>query len=235
MLKDRQELPLTSIVADPDIWPRERLDRDRVDVFHDLYAADGPSALPPLAVVEVATGFLLADGWHRLAALQELDSPTARVELLDAGGRDGRSAAYEEGLRSCAAAAKPLTRTERRAAILRLTVAGGRTDREIGRLVGVSHQTVARVRAESGGGPLDQEPADEEAIAWATALDLSRRLVRGVRRIWDARGVTDLIANRMPRNLADALVEEFGEAEAVTWARRLAAWSDRALRELGGS
>jgi len=229
---DTQTIPLDSITVDPSVWPRERLDRDRAEDFRELYASDGLSALPPLTVVDLGTGYLLADGMHRYGALFVHQSPIALVNVLDNGGRDGRTVAYEEALRSSATTSKPLTKAEKHAAIRRLTVEGGRTDREIGRLVGVSHQTVARVRSASGAGPLDQAENDQEAMASAGSLELSRRLVRGMRRIWDARGVTDLIANRMPRNLADALVDQFGEEEALIWARRMSAWSAAAVTAL---
>jgi hypothetical protein len=226
-------VPIEQIIADPSAWPRKELDRERVEDFRELYESDGLAVLPPLRVVQRADGYLLADGWHRHAALSELACPEVPIEIIESGGRSEEVVAFEEGLRSCATTSRPLTRAEKHAAVMRLTVEGGRTDREIGRLVGLSHQTVARVRAARATGPSDH-PQDEAPSIDPSSLELTRRLVRSLQRIWVERGLTDVFANRMPRNLADALLEEFGEDEAVVWARRLAAWSGHALQQLEG-
>jgi hypothetical protein len=82
---------------------------------------------------------------------------------------------------------------------------------------------------------LDQASSDPEDVAFATSMELSRRLVRGICRIWDARGITDVFTNRLPGNLADALVVEFGSEEALAWAHRIVSWAGAAIRELEGS
>jgi ParB-like chromosome segregation protein Spo0J len=225
---------IDQITSERDGWPRAGLDEERVGDFAELYREEGLTALPPLLVIERADDYLLADGWHRHEALRRLGMAEAIVEVVSAGGRDGVAVAFEIGLRSSATASKPLTRTEKQAAVQRLTVEGGRTDQEIATLVGVARTTVRRILAR--GRALHPPEAPLEGRYPPTADEIAQRLVRDLGRLWNARGYTD--RSRLPRNLADALRKQYGDEEALIWARRLAAWTaDAVLRleqEAGG-
>jgi hypothetical protein len=68
-----QAIQLDRIVRDPQAWARSALDWDRVAEFLDLYAEGGPDSLPPIEVVaDGENRYLLADGWHRTAAAEQL-------------------------------------------------------------------------------------------------------------------------------------------------------------------
>ena len=68
-----QPIQLDRIVRDPQAWARSSLDLDRVAEFVDLYAEGGPFSLPPIEVVaDGEERYLLADGWHRTAAAEQL-------------------------------------------------------------------------------------------------------------------------------------------------------------------
>src|SRR5437763_16155804 len=74
-----RSIPRASIRCEAAAWPRQELDQGRVGEFVTLYADDEPCSLPPLDVVADADGsFVLADGWHRLAAQRAL----GRTEIL---------------------------------------------------------------------------------------------------------------------------------------------------------
>ncbi len=231
---------LPRVVADPGLWPREGLHQGRVEEFVLLYRDGGLAALPPLDVVPDGEELLLGDGWHRHQALTRLGSPTARVRILEEPGAPA-AVAYRHGLVTASAAALPLTRPERRAAIIRLLEDQPElADREIARLVGVSPTTVGSHRRHLNSPGQDPDPASDAFadeppavfVATAGADELAVRLARGLEKVWQARGLSDLLlGDRTGRRLAAALRAEHG-GDALAWARRLAKWSTTCLAEL---
>jgi hypothetical protein len=213
-------------------WPRLRLDKSRVDEFKQLYADGGPAALPPVEVVLLADGsHLVADGFHRVEALHSLgitDIPT--VTLTPPPGADPELFTYVRALETAATSAKPLTLSEKRAAADRLIAETPEaSDSEIGRLTGLSHQTVGRRRQRqlSNGQP-EPVQADEadRYLATVSAQDIASKLVRSVDRLWESRGLTDTLVGekRMGKHLAQAMVDYFGD-DAQQWANRFALWA----------
>lgn len=221
---------IARITADPAAWPRAELEPERVADFADLYRDGGPMALPPISVIDRGDDFLLADGWHRLAAMRRLGADTVPAELVNAGGRDAVLVAYETGLRTSATASRPLTRAEKQEAVRRLDQAGGRTDQEIAGLVGVARTTVARIRLRDGGAA-QAEPRDGRS---ETELEAARRLFRGLERVFDARGLgigDAIFGDRTGDRLAEVLRSAFGE-DAAARAIRYRGWIDRAISSL---
>jgi hypothetical protein len=79
-----QKIQLDQITRDPQAWARSSLDLDRVADFVDLYAEGGPDALPPIEVVtDGDAGYLLADGWHRTAAAEQLGYATLPATIYE--------------------------------------------------------------------------------------------------------------------------------------------------------
>ena len=112
-------LRLGQITADPEAWPRQGLDEERVGEFAEKYEDEGLAAFPPLEVVDCGEGqtYLLADGWHRLEALKRIEAPEAVVVVINPQGHNPLTVAYEIGLRTAATSARPLMQAERREAI----------------------------------------------------------------------------------------------------------------------
>jgi hypothetical protein len=138
-----QRVSLDAIVIDKKLWPRDGLDWDRVSEFADLYKSE-PDTLPPLALVPRRNGkYVLVDGWHRVHALVRIKAPAARAEILPAD-----TDVYAEATRRSSISSKPLTRTEKRAAVRRLVKEHPDWhDRQIARTAGVSHTFVASQRS----------------------------------------------------------------------------------------
>jgi ParB-like chromosome segregation protein Spo0J len=234
--------PLEELVEDPSTWARLELDSDQVALFGDLLAGGDPEAVPPIELVILRDGRpLVAEGHQRVAAARGRGIRTLRAIRLPVPEHlDPRDIAYDRSLETAVQAPKPLSMVERRRAAERmLTDHPGRPDREIGRRVGLSHQTIGRVRTALAG-PSDHVKSaapngDRGATYPATADELAQRLVRDITKLWDGRGFTDVLNDRLARNLADVLVDRFGEDEALIWARRLAAWTTDAVARLEAS
>ena len=137
---------------DDEIQIREVLDPRWLDVFCELYRAEGPQALPPVVVFHDGDDvYWVADGHHRITAAREalsMDGPRAlpakvhdgdkRAAILYAAGANGK-----HGL--------PLTGFEKFRAVRRLLDDSEWqqwSDREIARHTGTSHVFVAKVRSE---------------------------------------------------------------------------------------
>lgn len=230
--------PLGDLFDDPIIWARNGFEPDRVALFMDLLGA-GDDAVPPIEVIELPDGrHIPADGRTRIEAARRLGLSALRAVLLPVpGGVDPADFAYDRSLETAIASSKPLTRAERQRAARQLLERHAEwPDREIARRVGLSHQTVGRLRDALAGGPVDQPttalPADEEYLADLSAGELSKRLVSGVARLWDAQGFTDMAMRRLPRTLGEALVARFGPEDALTWARRIERWASDAANQL---
>ncbi|MGW5649309.1 hypothetical protein ACWEV3_36955 [Saccharopolyspora sp. NPDC003752] len=237
-------VPLDRIVADMQAWPRQELDRRRVADFAELYREDdGSGVLPPLDVVPEpdSGGFILADGWHRLHALHQVDATEARVRIIPAeDGEHPRRAAYRHGLSLAATAGLPLTRTERVAAVQRLlTERPEWSDRQIGRTCGVSPSTVGKYRHGKVSN-LDTSPeadpdteADDEPTGRyepeGTASQAARTLVRDLVRLDERRGLLARFSDKraardMAAVLADALADEYEDLDQA--ARHARTWSE---------
>ena len=157
---------LETVIRDPEqVSPRRglgaaRVSAERVAEFKQMLGED-LRALPEPICVESQGSLILADGHHRVAALEQLarEYPGDRrfefISIRVANTPSGllpSAYAYEIALECSAKGPLPLTRAEKHVAIARLLE--GRptaTNREIARLVGVSHHTVEARRRETGG------------------------------------------------------------------------------------
>jgi ParB-like chromosome segregation protein Spo0J len=221
------------IRVERDLWPRERLDGARVTEFAELYESDGPDALPPIEVIELDQGTcLLVEGHHRFAAAKraELEHLPAVVLTVPAGV-DADWFVFERGVGNAARSAKPLTRREKRAATAQLLNRyPHRHDRELARVVGVSHTFVAQLRRELA--TLPTKAADSEAAAYESARVLASRLFSAMERVRQTRGLgiaDKLLGDRTSQRLAEILHKSYGDdarARALEYAGWLTAASD---------
>jgi hypothetical protein len=230
-----QRIALGLLHLKQEVFPRFRVDPERRRLFAELYEEGGGDVLPPILVVHDPTvgGYLVADGFTRvfgasdagLEALPALFPPTQ-------AGLSPVENAWEIGLREVARAGKPLSRAEQHEAVLRaLDERPDWSDADIAKLVGCTRQTVWRQRCTATAGE-QPEPAERWATSSVSADQIARSLVRQIGRLWDARGLTDLLlGDRTGQRLANALEEEFGE-DAEEWAERFVRWSKRALDDL---
>jgi ParB-like chromosome segregation protein Spo0J len=143
------KIPIASIVNDPEIHLRYRLDEETVLRYMDAF-----DQLPAIVVFETGGPRLLGDGAHRIEAARRLGRKTIEAELRE-GTRDDASifaitANQKHGL--------PLTRDERDEGIRRLMVRGWGW-RRISKEMALPEQTVKRVaegqrvKAALAGGP----------------------------------------------------------------------------------
>jgi hypothetical protein len=234
-----ETVELARVIRDPAAWPRVTVDPERVALFVDLYTADGADALPPIELVSVPEGtYLLAEGWTRYAAAEALGWDDLPAVVLDVpSGVDPVDVAYERGLEAASTAARPLSRAERRRAVMRLLEANPqRTDREIGRLVGVAHTTVGRARAQVSGAShqADAPEAGTGYLTTAAAGELATRLFKAMEKVWEARGLglaDAVLGDRTGDRLATALSAAYGD-DALDRAERYRSWIAGAIRKL---
>jgi len=76
------ELAIDQIIFLPEIYPRLRVDRERVAFFAELMSYG--QEFPPLCVTKNGDGYILLDGKHRLDALKAIGRTTTPVELIGA-------------------------------------------------------------------------------------------------------------------------------------------------------
>jgi hypothetical protein len=190
---------LTRIIRDPEhVSPRIGLsgrwvDCERVRGFKQLLVED-LRALPEPICVESQGALILADGHHRLAALEELARELPgdrRFEFVSVRiantppGQTPAAYAYEIAVECSAKGPLPLTRAEKQAAIERLIVEHpGWSDREIGRMVGVDHKTVGAARRRgisppgTGAAMRDRHSAGVAATSPARVARIAGQIVR---------------------------------------------------------
>jgi ParB-like chromosome segregation protein Spo0J len=215
-------------------WPRHFLDEERVEDFAALYKEQGPEALPPLELVPVAPGrYLIGDGVHRCEGARRAGLTNVLARLVaPAADCDPVEFTYRYALGRSAISSLPLTRAEKRAAVRRLLEANPQaSDREIGRLVGVDHKTVGRVRR-GVSPPLSQMP--ELPPLGPTPEAVAKRLFRAFDKAYEARGlgIADFFTgDRTGERLAGVLVDVYGE-QALKKTEQFRGWLDQAAKTL---
>jgi ParB-like chromosome segregation protein Spo0J len=227
------EVALAEIRFVADAWPRQFFDEERVEDFAALYKERGAEALPPLEVVPVGPGrYLIGDGVHRCEAARHASLTNVLACLVaPAAGCDPVEFTYRYALGRSAISALPLTRAEKQAAVKRLLETNPQaSDREIGRLVGVDHKTVGRLRrgaspARPDMPPLPLGPAPET---------VAKRLFRAFEKAYEARGlgVADFfVGDRTGERLAAVLDDVYGE-RALEKTEQFRGWLDEAATAL---
>ncbi len=141
-MSDSNRCRLADLLVDPEIQPR----LGGIDGSHVLALQESPDAWGALLVVRRNGKLILVDGFHRLAAGQNLGLDEVLVRILDPP-EDGDLRALAFSLN--AKHGRPLTLSDRRAEAARLLTGHPElSDREIGRRCGLSQPTVARIREE---------------------------------------------------------------------------------------
>jgi hypothetical protein len=209
-------------------WPRQYADSERIEDFAALYREEGVASLPaPELFPDGQGGFLIGDGVHRLATRQVgLEAIPARVLEVPAGGSPSE-VAYLHTLARSAVSSKPLTRAEKQAVIRRLASGNpAASDREIGRLVGVDHKTVGRIRR-------GDSPAEPTSAGWTPGPApevFAKRLFRSFEKAYEGRGlgIADFfVGDRTGEHLAAVLSDVYGE-QALPKVRQFQGWLELA-------
>lgn len=235
-----QLIPVNLIDCDERLWPRDRLNEERVSEFAAIYRDEGTDVLPPvlLSGPDSEGLYKLLDGWHRVAAAEEAGLENIPAELWE--GSDP-TLAFCEAVKRSSISSLPLSWAEKRAAVDRiLELRPSLSDREIARTAGVSHPLVAKRRALANGeGTEDDETAGSQERtppAPPTAEQEAKRLLAFIGRMWEGRGLFARFSEgqakrQMAKALAQAAAEQWGD-DAPTWLERLQSWSGEALQQL---
>jgi len=213
-------------------WPRLGLDESRVQLFAELIREGNDP--PPIEIVARDDGtYWVADGVHRCHAAGEAAKDEIEANLvIPIDDESPAQCAFRRALETSTHGALQLTRSERRAATIRLLCGGpDLSHRSVARLVGVAHSSVdrwAEEMAESATSPEDDPPA----VRLPTADETARRLVGFLTKIEASRGLLDYLASsRMGRHLADAFEHHMGD-DALTHARKFANCASMAVQVL---
>jgi hypothetical protein len=227
-------VPLARIHFVRRAWPRQYADSERIEDFAALYREEGFAALPPPELIaDGHGGWLIGDGVHRIEAARRLKVEAIPARFVGtATDVDPVEFAFLYALGRAAASAKPLTRAEKQAAVRRLIGAiPAVSDREIGRLAGVDHKTVGRLRR----GNAPAAPRPEGWVPGPSPATVAKRLFEAFEKAYETRGlgIADFfVGDRTGERLAGVLTDVYGD-KAHAKAAQFHAWLDLALNELG--
>lgn len=181
------------LIHDPTIWPRFGWDEQRVNMFADLYEAEGADALPALVILPDGR---VIDGAHRARAAMDAGLPEVLVIVERC---DNDLAAWRLALRHSSTGPAQVTLKERRAAAVRLLhERPSLTNYAIAKETGLDAEAVERARRviAAGDDPLAAPSTDPEKMRLRCAgsilagLDRLRQLVDG-----DADAVATVLAD----------------------------------------
>jgi len=227
-------VPINQLLVRRDLWPRFSADEERIELFADQLRAG--EELPPIEVVPHNDGkYLIADGVHRsYAAVRAGRNDVTAILIVPLPNETPEACVYRRALETATRSALPLSRAERRQAVLKLRSETDLSDRAIAQLVGVSHNSVGRwTKEESKGSDSANSPSNVPSVE-----QVALRLASYLTQIDDGRGLLDLVApQRMGRHIAHAFAERHG-SNALKELERIGAWIDAAalnLRENGFS
>jgi len=151
--------------------------QDTIDRYAEIY--DQGDTLPPLTAYRVDDALLLVDGWHRLAAHQQLGRATAEVAIYAHGTR---TTALLAAIAANQAHGLPLRYADRANMAMALLANDDlrkSSDRELARITGLSPTTVGRLRADMGAaadrriGADGREQAAKKRVSIADTADES--------------------------------------------------------------
>jgi hypothetical protein len=229
------EIPTNQLQTLEDAYPRESVSAERVALFKSLYKeGDDP---PPIDVVALGDGtHLISDGVHRFYAARDAGRTViATILIAPADGESPFDCAYRHAVETASKTALPLTYAERRQAVGRLLeTRPDLSHRAIGRIIGISHDTVGRwARGHMARGEDISEAEQSDRLA-PTATEISNRLVRYLDQLDASRDLFDYVKpSRMGRHLAEAFEDYHGDY-ALHEVRRIAQWVTSAVAVLEG-
>ncbi len=224
---------MTAIEEAAEASPRESLNTARIREFALMYGdgMDGRvnlGALPPLDVIHAISDdvYVLADGWHRIAALRKLGIVNAWCIVVksEPDRASAIAAAYRHAVTASATGSWPLTMVERRAACVRLRAAGLNWP-ETAKAAGVSISTAERALRDALS--VDGHP---QVKASTTPETLARRVVASLSALWEVVASGDGGAL-----LADALAARYSPKDARVCAQRMREWGEDAALLLSGN
>ncbi|HOI69291.1 MAG TPA: ParB N-terminal domain-containing protein [Methanothrix sp.] len=158
-------MKLAEITLDPDLQPRVAMDHATIAEYAEEMEAG--ATFPAITVFDDGSQKWLADGWHRYVAAQKAGLEEIDVDLRTGSRRDALlfsiSANAKHGLRR--------SRDDKRRGVLALLSDpewSVLSDRELARMAGVTHPTIAKYRAEldSEGGKFTTSEDVGEEFGW---------------------------------------------------------------------
>jgi hypothetical protein len=177
----RRPIPLTEIRRDASIQPRTRLNNETVAAYAELIR-EGEVSFPPVIVFYDGSDYLLADGFHRAAAVEEAGETMVFAEI--------RSGTREDAIRyACGANGThglPLTNKDKNQVVNRMLDAEqGKpaeqrlSERDIAKHCGVSQGFVNKIKqtrqrqSDHGDRPdhRDHHPARLPDAGWTSGTD----------------------------------------------------------------
>jgi len=222
---------ISDLRISPFTWPRHGLDESRVQLFAELFREGNDP--PPIEIVARDDGnYWVADGVHRCRAASEAGKKEIEATLvIPMGDESAAQCAFRRAVETSTHGSLQLTRSERRAAAIRLLDSRpDLTHRAVARMVGVAHSSVDRWAEEGAESSSDEDEASVTHVP--TADDAARRLVGFLTKLDESRGLLDYLAgSRMGRHLADAFEYRLGE-NALVQARKFAKWTASAAQTL---
>jgi ParB/Sulfiredoxin domain len=228
------QIPINQLVVRRDLWPRFSTDEERIELFADQLRAG--EELPPIELVPHNDGkYLIADGVHRTyGAIRAGRSDFSALIVTPLTGETPEACVYRRALETATRSALPLSKAERRRAVLKLRSETDLSDRAIAQLVGVSHNSVGRWTKEAS-----ETPASTGSPSGIPTVEkVATRMATYLTQIDGGRGLLDLIApGRVGKHIAQAFADCHGE-NALHEIDRVREWIDqaaRALRENGFS
>ena len=152
MKYEQRKIKLSAVKTDPRYQSRAKLNEAVVIQYQE--ALESGATLPPIKVVQIDGTMFVADGFHRLEAYRRRNV----TEIQAMVGEGSHADAIKAAAGANATHGLPRTRADKRRAVemlLALPEAAGTEgigDREVARIVGVSHTFVAQLKRKMQGG-----------------------------------------------------------------------------------
>ncbi len=222
------DIPLEQIELDWTYYPRERLDESRILEFRELLRDLEGRGLPPVDLVRHPTKpgrFLVAEGWHRTHAHLDEGRLTIPAVILPPD-----TDVFLHAVQQAATTPKPLNRTEKRSAVIRiLTEHPDWSNHRIADVAGVSRPFVSRLRAGGNVAPTEEVPDETgaEFVLPQRGPDPAERALRSlVKAYTDGYGRTKLgFGKAVTPKLIRRYLEELGDDAYEDALTALRAWA----------